>query len=341
MSLRYRLARSGLSRFAYGKRKSMSQVYNNENFEQEQRVESPVLTDSEVEIIGTHQPSEWVSKEEDLLNKTVRSDQSELLEETVVYGEEEGGEEEVEETYTEDNVTAIHGVDPMAPNAPKKKKTVQRKRPVSPICEPSPAPEKKKRVGRLYVMTAENYYRPNPDEYVGIGEPNIFATVKVFKKDIYVCIRAYHFSQVDLCWIASKTGLNLTLDEWARICRPRMQGLVADAIAQLDQHRGPIQKLTMEEELLSPTSYPELIKENVYQHRHDLSLAKKIVVSTSYAPDNEIRVSLLQFDSTGLEEVFTPKKGIHLPVYMWQNLCKEIDTINQRVQELKKKNNDR
>ena len=98
----------------------------------------------------------------------------------------------------------------------------------------------KRRPEDFYQLPLNDFYKPDPDQYIVLEEPNIFVHVNSFKKAVYVCVRQFSFNQLSLKWIPRKTGLNLTIAEWHTLTNNRMRGLIRDAINQLEEDIPPI-----------------------------------------------------------------------------------------------------
>jgi hypothetical protein len=224
----------------------------------------------------------------------------------------------------------------IVPKAPKKKSSAGKRARVLEQDEAS-FHALKRRPEDFYSRTVNNFYRPDPEEFILIGQPSVFVTVKLFKRAVYICIRSYHFNQVELKWIPTRTGLNLSNAEWNKLCNPRMRGLVRDAVDQVVNNRGPVPKSSLQREIECPTSFPEEVAPGIHQHRHDLSATKKIVIDKHYSAMKGIQVSLLQFDDATehqIQDPLRPIKGIHLSLSTWKKLCDEIDTINKKIEDV-------
>jgi hypothetical protein len=216
----------------------------------------------------------------------------------------------------------------IAPNAPKK---VLKRR--SALSEDDTSVQAlKRRPDDFFALRPNTLYVPDPSLFVVIGDPNIFVAINKYKENLYICIRSFVYNQLSLRWFPSKKGLNLNQDEWAVLMNPRMIALIQDAIEQEESNTPPKVKESEAEELADPTSWPTEVMEGTFQHRHDLSAYKKVIVDRIYSPKGKVQVSLLQFDDA-VPDPLSPSKGIHLSVECWQTLLDKAYLVEENLQK--------
>ena len=180
----------------------------------------------------------------------------------------------------------------------------------------------KRRPEDSYQLPDNEIYKQDGDEYIVLEQRNIFVHVTSFKKGVYICVRQFFFNPMSLKWVPHKTGLNLSISEWRTLTNSHMQGLIRDAINQLEEGIPPTVKENLEHEMMHPTSWPIEITSEVMQHRYKLSPNKCAVIDRCYSPVNRVQVSLLQFDSDPEADPMVPTKGIHLSVDAWDKLSR-------------------
>jgi len=167
-------------------------------------------------------------------------------------------------------------------------------------------------------------------EMLPIGNNGQYVMVKTFNETVYVCIRNYYYKEDLQRWLPSRTGLNLTCDEWKTFMSYRTGMLVQDAIYQETNRTEPTVKGNQMHEEQEPTSWPETMLDGTTLHRICISVAanKFVVVSRRYSRFGDVMVSFLQYPDATAD---VHDKGIHLSLHTYKCLAGERMHIDVRV----------